>query len=56
MIYSADWIQASCVARLIDGKWVAARPESGGFIFTRIKAAFLVLTGKADAVVWAGQP
>ena len=33
----------------IEGKWVIARPLLGSFI-SRLKDAWLVLTGKADAV------
>ena len=35
----------------IEGAYVPARPLPG-FLSTRIKAAWLVLTGKADAVIW----
>lgn len=39
----------------IDGKWVPARPMPyfglGGFL-QRAKDAWLVLTGKADAIKW----
>lgn len=35
----------------INGKWVPARPMAGPFIY-KVKAAWLVLTGKADAVIW----
>lgn len=35
----------------INGKWVPARPLSGPFIW-RVKAAWAVLTGKADAFTW----
>ncbi len=34
-----------------DGLWVPARPLSMG-IKQRIKSAWKVLTGKADAVIW----
>ena len=37
----------------INGNYIPARPMQG-FLKTRIKAAWLVLTGKADAVVWPG--
>lgn len=46
----------SCYAGLPDGRWVPARPlpwESS--IFGRFKAAWLVFTGRADAVTWPGQ-
>lgn len=35
----------------INGKWVPARPLSGPFSW-RVKAAWQVLTGKADAFTW----
>jgi len=42
---------------LVDGDYVPARPY--GFdcwsLQNRIKAAWLVFTGKADVVVWKGQ-
>lgn len=34
--------------------WVPARPEGLYSIGNRIKAAWLVFTGKADAVIWPG--
>jgi hypothetical protein len=34
-----------------DGRWVLARPLAGPFVL-RLRAAWLVLSGKADAVVW----
>ena len=40
---------------LINGKWVPARSYPGPLSW-RIKGAWMVLTGKADAVIWpAGQ-
>jgi hypothetical protein len=40
---------------LIDDMWHPARPiHSFGFIY-RFKCAWLVLTGKADALVWYKQ-
>lgn len=35
-------------------KWVPARPMHLDTIPNRLKAAWLVFTGKADAVVWPG--
>lgn len=35
----------------IDGEWVPYRPIRGPFI-GRLRAAFWVLLGRADAVVW----
>ena len=36
----------------INGKWVPARPLGLGTIVSRLKLAWMVFTGKADAVVW----
>lgn len=33
------------------GCWVPARPKSAGLV-SRMKSAWKVLTGKADAVIW----
>jgi len=38
----------------INGKWIPSRPLEPGFIQERIKGAWFVLTGKADAVIWPG--
>ena len=47
---------AACTqAGLPDGRWVPARPLGGGWRFQRIKAAWLVFTGQADALTWPGQ-
>jgi hypothetical protein len=37
----------------IDGQWMPARPLRGPLTW-RLKDAWLVLTGKADAVIWPG--
>lgn len=37
---------------LPDGRWVPARPLGG---WGRWRAAWLVFTGRADALVWPGQ-
>lgn len=43
-------------AGLPDGRYVPARPlPFYGGIVGRFKAAWLVFTGKADALVWPGQ-
>lgn len=39
----------------VGGVWVPARPIGAPTIFGRIRAAWLVFTGRADAVVWHGQ-
>jgi len=36
----------------VDGRWVIARPIPSSFIQDRIHDAWLVLTGKADAVTF----
>lgn len=41
--------------QVLPGKWDPARPMAWGGFFARVKAAYLVFTGKADAVVWPGQ-
>lgn len=42
-------------ARLIDGKYVPARCEGFCSWRYRLKATWLVFTGKADALVWHKQ-
>lgn len=39
----------------IDGRYVPARPLPFYGRFWRFKAAWLVFTGRADALVWPGQ-
>lgn len=46
LIAASNTVQAN-----INGKWVPCRPLPGP-ISWRIRAAWLVLTGKADAVIW----
>ena len=38
----------------IDKSWIPARPIGAFGINNRFKAAWLVFTGKADAVIWPG--
>lgn len=42
---------------LPDGRWVACRPEGwqGLCLRHRVKAAWLVFTGRADVLTWEGQ-
>ena len=59
MIYTLKAIlEASKMATCeIDGNWVPCRPLGWPGIrgiWFRVKAAWLVLTGEADAVVWPG--
>lgn len=42
-------------AGLPDGRWVPARPLGYSSFPRAIRAAWLVYTGKADAVIWPGQ-
>lgn len=39
---------------LIGGKWYPARPLGAPFRGYRLKAAWLVFTGQADALIWPG--
>jgi hypothetical protein len=39
----------------INGKWQPARPLAYCSIFTRVKLAWMVFTGKADALSWPNQ-
>jgi hypothetical protein len=39
----------------IGGRWVAARPEGFGSIWYRLRATWLVFTGRADALIWHKQ-
>lgn len=39
----------------INGRWVPARPMGFSSIWYRIKATWLVWTGRADALIWPGQ-
>ena len=54
MIYELIEIDALIkgVSRNINGRWVPARPMQPSGISIRIRAAWMVFTGKADAVVW----
>jgi hypothetical protein len=54
LIISADSVveHAKQVQKEIDGQWVQCRPEGYSSFFYRVKAAWLVFTGKADALTW----
>lgn len=48
--------QAVTMTARIDNMWQPCRPIGPTWLSNRIKAAWLVFTGKADAVIWpAGQ-
>jgi hypothetical protein len=55
MIWTLDALVHSFIHNQtqIDGKWVASRPYPDPRSL-RLKAAWLVLTGRADAVTWPG--
>lgn len=36
----------------INGKWYPARPSGLQSLYYRLKAAYLVFTGQADAIIW----
>lgn len=48
-------ILRSVQAGLPDGRWVVARCEGFCSLRSRVRAAWLVWTGRADALVWPGQ-
>ena len=41
-------------AAQVNGLWIPSRPEGFASPRNRIKAAWLVFTGRADALVWGG--
>ena len=43
--------------KYIDGRWVLARPENYRYrtFWERLRDAWLVFTGKCDAIKWEGQ-
>ncbi len=51
-------IARSVSRQLDDGRWVPCRPEGwlGYCLPTRLRCAWLVFTGRADVLVWEGQP
>lgn len=46
-----DWPEC----QLPDGRWVPARPLGFASLLQRFRCAWLVFTGKADALTWPGQ-
>lgn len=58
IIMSPGWIKSldECQAGLPDGRWVPARAHGYASIRERFRATWLVWTGRADALVWPGQP
>jgi hypothetical protein len=45
----------TCQAGLPDGRWVPCRSLGFPSLFYRIRATWLVWTGRADALIWPGQ-
>lgn len=45
----------SCSAGLPNGRWAPARPLGFHGLGFRLKATWLVWTGRADALTWEGQ-
>lgn len=53
MKYTAKQIQGwDSHTKTEDGDWIPARPYSACGVFSRIKQAYGVLTGKYDALDW----
>ena len=54
---SPSWVRGlyEVQAGLPDGRYVPARPEGFWSLSHRIRATWLVWTGKADALLWPGQ-
>ncbi len=52
---SYHYMNSDCSVKIADGNWVPARPEGAPSFWWRFKLAWLVWTGRADAVIWEGQ-
>lgn len=55
IIHVSQVTNSTVTAGLPDGRWVPARPLGFASPLHRVKAAWLVFTGKADALKWDGQ-
>lgn len=55
--FDVRWLvkSAASVSTMIDGEYVPARPLGWTEIPKRLKAVWLVWTGRADIVTWPGQ-
>ena len=51
---SREWLKMtdSCETQLPNGRYVPARPEPFYSLTQRWRAAWLVFTGRADALIW----
>lgn len=57
MIYTLQYLRSHSVENNmveIEGKWYPARPLTGTFRLERLKAAWEVFRGRADAFRWPG--
>jgi hypothetical protein len=57
MIYTLEYLRSDDIkqnAACIDGKWVPARPLTGSFRWEKLRAAWEVFRGRADAFKWPG--
>ncbi len=55
IIHVHSLAEAPCTQKEIGGRWVPVRPEGFGSIWYRLRATWLVFTGRADALVWYKQ-
>ena len=53
-IYTVDYIRTSNTTAQINGKWIPARPLGLDTLKNRFRLAFMVFTGKLDALKWGG--
>lgn len=54
-IYTPKSLSAWDVQCPIDGEWQPARPEPFHSLLNRLRLAWLVLTYRADVLLWPGQ-
>lgn len=56
IVMSPVWLRSlyECQVGLPNGTYAPARPLGYSSIIYRIKAAWLVITGRADALIWPG--
>ena len=58
ILMTPNWIRSianpDVSTGLADGRWVPARPIAFQSLRERIRATWLVWTGRADALVWPG--
>lgn len=54
-VHTVQTISATTHIEVFPGKWVPVRPEGYPSLRHRFKAAWMVFTGKADALVWIKQ-